>query len=146
MKQALIQACLIALLAGVLAAGAFQFHPHAPALYLIQEPMLADEIGLKEINERWKGDVLWLDARPRDQFDVAHIPEARLLNEQDFDNQLFEILDTLQTVTKPVIIYCGGQKCEASRHVREKLMKSVPLDRCFVLKGGWPAWLAGQGK
>ncbi len=146
MKQALIQACLIALLAGVVAAAAFQLHPKAPALYLTQEPLKADEVGLKEIHERWKGDVIWLDARPRDQFDKAHIPEARLLNEQEFDNQLLEMLDTLQTATKPVIIYCGGQKCEASRHVREKLMTMVPLENCFILKGGWPAWQAAQGK
>jgi rhodanese-related sulfurtransferase len=110
------------------------------------EPLRSDEVGLKEINERWKGDVVWLDARPRDQFNLAHVPGARLLNEQDFDNQLLEMLDILQTTTKPVILYCGGQKCEASRHVREKLLTMVPLENCFVLKGGWPAWLAGQGK
>jgi rhodanese-related sulfurtransferase len=146
MKQAILQASLIALLAGVVAAAVYQVHPRAPALYLMLEPLRSDEVGLKEINERWKGDVVWLDARPRDQFNLAHVPGARLLNEQDFDNQLLEMLDILQTTTKPVILYCGGQKCEASRHVREKLLTMVPLENCFVLKGGWPAWLAGQGK
>ncbi len=146
MKQAFLQASLIALLAGVVAAAVYQVHPRAPALYLMLEPLRSDEVGLKEISERWKGDVVWLDARPRDQFNLAHVPGARLLNEQDFDNQLLEMLDILQTTTKPVILYCGGQKCEASRHVREKLLTMVPLENCFVLKGGWPAWLAGQGK
>ena len=146
MKQTILQASLIALLAGVVAAAGYQVHPRAPALYLMLEPLRSDEVGLKEINERWKGDVVWLDARPRDQFNLAHVPGARLLNEQDFDNQLLEMLDILQTTTKPVILYCGGQKCEASRHVREKLLTMVPLENCFVLKGGWPAWLAGQGK
>ena len=146
MKQTILQASLIALLAGVVAAAVYQVHPRAPALYLRLEPLRSDEVGLKEINERWKGDVVWLDARPRDQFNLAHVPGARLLNEQDFDNQLLEMLDILQTTTKPVILYCGGQKCEASRHVREKLLTMVPLENCFVLKGGWPAWLAGQGK
>ena len=61
---------------------------------------------------------------------------------REFDQQLLEILDTLQTATKPVVIYCGSQKCEASRHVREKLMSVVALDECYVLKGGWPAWQA----
>lgn len=146
MKQTILQASLIALLAGVVAAAVYQVHPRAPALYLMLEPLRSDEVGLKEINERWKGDVVWLDARPRDQFNLAHVPGARLLNEQDFDNQLLEMLDILQTTTKPVILYCGGQKCEASRHVREKLLTMVPLENCFVLKGGWPAWLAGHGK
>jgi rhodanese-related sulfurtransferase len=137
---------LLTLLAAVVAAAAFQFHPRAPALYLVEEPLKADEVGLKEIQQRWQGDVIWLDARPRDQFDAGHIPGARLLNEQGFEAQLLEMLDTLQATTKPIIIYCGGQKCEASRHVREKLLSMVPVEACFILKGGWPTWQAGQGK
>jgi len=148
MKQTLLQACLIALLAGAVAAAAFQLHPRAPSLHAIEEPLKADEVGLKEIQTRWQGDVIWLDARPRDQFDAGHIPNARLLNEQEFETQLLEMLDTLQAATKPIIIYCGGQKCEASRHVREKLLSTVPMEKenCFILKGGWPAWKAAQGK
>ncbi|WP_146855147.1 rhodanese-like domain-containing protein [Brevifollis gellanilyticus] len=144
MSSALFQACLIVLLAAAAATAAFQVHPRAPALYAVQEPLKADEVGLKEIQERWKGDVIWLDARPRDQFDKDHIPNARLLNEQEFDTQLFDLLETLQTATKPIIIYCSGQKCEASRHVREKLLATVPIDNCFILKGGYPTWQAAQ--
>lgn len=146
MRSALPQALVIILLAAGAAAAAFQLHPRAPALYAVQEPLKADEVGLKEIQERWKGDVIWLDARPRDQFDKDHIPEARLLNEQEFDTQLLDLLETLQTATKPVIIYCSGQKCEASRHVREKLLSMVPIDDCYILKGGYPAWQAAQEK
>jgi len=146
MKQALLQAVIITLLAAAVAAAAFQLHPRAPALHAIEEPLKADEVGLKEIQARWQGDVIWLDARPRDQFDAGHIPGARLLNEQEFETQLLEMLDTLQAATKPIIIYCGGQKCEASRHVREKLLTMVPVENCFILKGGWPAWKAAQGK
>lgn len=146
MRSALPQALVIILLAAGAAAAAFQLHPRAPALYAVQEPLKADQVGLKEIQERWKGDVIWLDARPRDQFDKDHIPEARLLNEQEFDTQLLDLLETLQTATKPVIIYCSGQKCEASRHVREKLLSMVPIDDCYILKGGYPAWQAAQEK
>ncbi|MES2595074.1 MAG: rhodanese-like domain-containing protein [Verrucomicrobiota bacterium] len=144
MRSALPQALLICLLAAGAAVAAFQFHPRAPALYAIEEPLKADELGLKEIQERWQGDVIWLDARPRDQFDKDHIPNAKLLNEQEFDVQLLDLLETLQTATKPIIIYCSGQKCEASRHVREKLLTMVPIDDCYILKGGYPAWQAAQ--
>jgi rhodanese-related sulfurtransferase len=140
MKKPLIQALVITLLAAAAAVAAFQFHPRAPALHAVQEPLKADEVGMKEVNERWKGDVIWLDARPRDQFQQEHIPGARLLNEQEFDSLLLELLDELQTASRPVVIYCGGQKCEASRHVREKLLTLVPLEDCFILKGGWPTW------
>ena len=144
MKTALCQALLLILLASAAGAAAFWLHPGAPALYLTEEPLQPDEVTLNDISRRWNGDVIWLDARPNGQFTAAHIPEARLLNEQHFDEQLLEMLDILQTTTKPIVIYCGGQKCEASRHVREKLLSMVPIEheKCFVLKGGFPAWQA----
>lgn len=140
------QALLLLLLSAGAAVGAFYFHPRAPALYAFEEPARDDEVTLAQIRERWKGDVLWLDARPNDQFDRGHVPGAALLNEQHFDEQVLAMLDTLQTNTKPVIIYCGGEKCEASRKMRGKLLQIVSLDECYVLKGGWPAWKTAQGK
>ena len=140
MKALIIQVFTLGSLAALAAFATYQWHPRAPALYAIQEPLKSDEISVAEVQKRWSGQVIWLDARPRDQFVTGHIPGALILNEQEFDQQLLEILDTLQTAAKPVVIYCGGQKCEASRHVREKLMSVVALDECYVLKGGWPAW------
>lgn len=144
--KAFTQALVLLLLAGVAAGGAFYVHPRAPALYAVQEPLRDDEVTVAQILERWQGDVLWLDARPRDQFDQGHVPGAALLNEPQFDELMLAVLDTLQTNTKPVIIYCGGETCEASRKIREKLLQIVSLDECYILKGGWPAWTAAQGK
>jgi rhodanese-related sulfurtransferase len=142
MKTLILQILVLVFLAAAAAMATYQWHPQAPALYAIQERLRQDEVDVAEVKKRWAGQVIWLDARPRDQFDAEHITAAMNLNEQEFDQQLLEILDTLQTATKPVVIYCGGQKCEASRHVREKLMSVVALDECYVLKGGWPAWQA----
>jgi len=111
-------------------------------LYLSEAPLRNDEVSVNDIQERWQGKVIWLDARPLEVFQKGHIPEARLLNEQDFNGQLFELLDILQTTDRPVIIYCGGEKCEASRTIRKKLLEMVPLEHCYILKGGWPAWQA----
>ena len=144
MRQSLTQSFILGSLAAMLAASTYVLHPSPPAFYAIEEPLKQDEVGLQEIAERWKNEVLWLDARPREQFEQEHIPEAHLLNEQEFDGLLLELLETLQTTTRPVIIYCGGQKCEASRHVREKLLTMVPVENCFVLKGGFPAWKAAH--
>lgn len=144
MKRAMIQAVFLLLLAAGAAVVTYRAHPRAPALYLSEAPLAADEISLKQIQERWQGEVIWLDARPEDVYTKEHIPGARLLNEQGFDKQLFELLDVLQTTDKPVIIYCGGEKCEASRTIREKLLPMVPLEHCYVLKGGWPVWKAAQ--
>lgn len=146
MKTLVLQVALLLGLSAVAAWATYLWHPRAPALYAIQEPLRADEITMTEVAKRWAGNVIWLDARPRDQYQARHVPGAMILNEQEFDSQLLEILDTLQTANQPVIIYCGGQKCEASRHVREKLLSVVALEDCFVLKGGWPAWLEAQGE
>jgi len=144
MKTYLAQAILISVLACIGALAVFFLHPQAPSLYLVEEPLRSDEVSIKDIETRWMGKVIWLDARPGDQFKEAHIPDAKLLNEQGFDDQLLEMLDVLQVTTKPIIIYCGGQKCEASRHVREKLLAMVAIENCYILKGGWPAWVASQ--
>ncbi|HEY1082535.1 MAG TPA: rhodanese-like domain-containing protein [Prosthecobacter sp.] len=144
MMASLVQAAVLVAVAAAAAVLTQQWHPRAPALYLSEAPLAKDEIGLKQVQERWQGNVLWLDARPEDVYQKAHIPGAKLLNEQKFGEQLIELLDVLQTTKLPVVIYCGGEKCEASRTVREKLLSVVPLEECYVLKGGWPAWQAAQ--
>lgn len=140
------QVVALILISAAAACGTFFFHPRAPALYAIQEPVREDEVTLAQIKERWQGDVLWLDARPRDQFEGAHVPGADLLNEQEFDNLLFDLLGKLQTNTKPVVIYCSSERCDASRKVREKLLQVVPIEECYMLKGGWKSWQAAQPK
>lgn len=142
MLIAIRQALILLLLAVAAAWGTHAWHPRAPALYLVQEPLRDDEVSMQAIQERWKGDVLWIDARIQEQFDAGHAPGALLLNEQKFDEQLFGHLDTLQANTKPVIIYCSAAKCEASRHVLERLKQTLPVENVFVLKGGWQAWKA----
>lgn len=140
MLRSISQAIILLLLASAAAWATHEWHPRAPALYLIQEPLRNDEVSMQVIAERWQGRVLWIDARPQEQFDAGHVPEALLLNEQKFDDQLFNYLDTLQTNTKPIIVYCSGAKCEASRHVLERLKQTLPIENAFVLKGGWNAW------
>ena len=144
--SAVLQAVVVLLLAGVAAVGTYYLHPAAPALFAVQEPVRDDEVTLGQIQERWQGDVLWIDARPREQYEQEHIAGALLLNEQGFDEQLLGMLEALQTNTKPVIVYCSGQRCDASRKVRAKLLELVAMDNCYVLKGGWAAWKGAQGK
>lgn len=140
MLRSILQAGVLLLLAAAAAWATHEWHPRAPALHLIQEPLRNDEVSMEVIAERWQGRVLWIDARPQEQYEAGHVPDALLLNEQKFDDQLFNYLDTLQTNTKPIVIYCSGAKCEASRHVLERLKQTLPIENAFVLKGGWNAW------
>jgi rhodanese-related sulfurtransferase len=139
---ALRQAFILVFASALAALAVHQWHPRAPALYLVQEPLRDDEVSMVVIRERFQNDVLWIDARPQEQFDAEHVPGALLLNEQKFEEQLVQHLDTLQANQKPVVIYCSGQKCEASRKVMEKLKEMGFVREAFVLKGGWNAWKA----
>ncbi|MDZ4404862.1 rhodanese-like domain-containing protein [Prosthecobacter sp.] len=140
MLRSIRQAFILLLLASAAAWATHAWHPRAPALYLVEEPLRNDEVSMQVIQERWKGDVLWIDARIQEQYDAAHIPGALLLNEQGFEQQLFNYLDGLQVNTKPIVVYCSAAKCDASRKVLERLKQMLPIENAFVLKGGWKAW------
>jgi rhodanese-related sulfurtransferase len=146
MKRAVGQALVLVLLSGVAAVGVHFWHPMAPAWYLVVAPPQEDEVTVERVKGEFGGKVLWLDARPEEQYLAGHIPEAKLLNEQGFNEQLFELIDVLQKNTLPVVIYCGGEKCEASRKIKERLVESLPMENVWVLKGGWPAWKAAEGE
>lgn len=113
------------------------FHPRAPALHAVSEPMRDEDVSLENIGARWKNDVLWIDARPRGQYAVAHAKGALLINEQESESLLADSLDALTTTQKPIVIYCSSDSCEAARKVRKYILERVPLEQIYVLRGGW---------
>ena len=144
LKKAIGQAAVLVLLSAGAALAVHTWHPRAPALHLIEEPLRDNEVSLASIRDQFQNEVLWIDARPKDLFDAEHVPGALLLNEQGFDDQLLGHLEVLQSNTKPIVVYCGGQKCEASRKVAQKLQQMGIVQKAWVLKGGFGAWQAGQ--
>ncbi len=143
MSGALKQTAFLLALSIGSAAGTHWLHPEAPAWYAVEAPMAEDEVDLAAVEQRWKGQVVWLDARPRDQFEKGHIPGAHLLNEQEFDDLVVANIELLQDLQKPVVIYCSGQACKASHAVRERLVTTgIVHENVFVLRGGFPAWTA----
>jgi rhodanese-related sulfurtransferase len=141
------QAVILVFLTVVAAAATHFFHPRAPVWHLTEEPLLEDEMSLALIREKFPDRVLWIDARPADQYAKGHIPGAILLNEQGFQDQVAGHLETLQKAVvedRAVIVYCGGEACKASRKVLEQLTRLIPIENAYVLKGGWPAWQAAK--
>jgi rhodanese-related sulfurtransferase len=124
----------------VAAAATKLFHPRAPAFYQNAEPLAADEVTMTVIAQKWKGDVLWIDARPREQFEKKHVPGALLINEQERDALLADAIITLQDNKKPVVVYCDSSGCQASRKVRDYLAQNFPTMDFYVLRGGWKAF------
>jgi rhodanese-related sulfurtransferase len=137
-----IKGALIIFVMTLAAAVATHFlHPQAPLWYESDIPREPDEVTVADVQQRWHNDVLWIDARIDEEFKKARIPGAISINEQHRDDQLIEHLDVLQDNKKPIVIYCDGHACQASRKMRTYLLESTPFTRdVWVLKGGWPAW------
>ena len=142
----LLQSLLLLALAVVAGALVYRFHPNRPELYLTHEAAGPDEITVAQAKARAAaGPVLWLDARHEPEFKAGHIPGALLLNEYDWENLLIAAFPAITEAAEgtPLVIYCDGQQCAASRAVRDKLRQTPLGDReLLILRGGWPAWQA----
>jgi rhodanese-related sulfurtransferase len=88
----------------------------------------------------WAGNVIWVDARPDEEFARDHVPGALLLNEDRWNELLPQFL-AVWSPGKKVVVYCSSLGCNASREVARRLHKEAQLSDVFVLEGGWEAWL-----
>ena len=88
----------------------------------------------------WAGNVVWVDARPDEEFARDHVPGALSLNEDRW-NELLPPFLAVWSPEKKVVVYCSSLSCNASREVARRLRKEAQLSDVFVLEGGWEAWL-----
>ncbi len=131
------QAAVLLFLAAASGAAVYALHPLAPALYLEDVPLGQGETTMALVDEQWGADVFWVDARPREQYEEGHLPGAFLLNEQEWDTQLFEHYETIVENDRPVVIYCGSEACQSSHKIAQKLREQVGMTDVYVLRGGW---------
>jgi rhodanese-related sulfurtransferase len=102
------------------------------------EPLAKNEVTLA-IVESWNRPVQWVDARPRAKFEKQHIPDALLLNEDEWNALIPAFLDAWEP-GRPIVIYCDGGACDASHAVAKRLREEMQLGDVWILKGGWDAW------
>lgn len=91
----------------------------------------------------WGGNVIWVDARPEEEFEREHVPNAVLLNEDRW-NELLPKMLAAWSPEKRVVVYCSSQSCGASREVARRLREEAGLKNVFVLEGGWEGWVEGK--
>jgi rhodanese-related sulfurtransferase len=117
-------------------------HPKRPAWSwtrpAVTELALADAVRLAP-------PVIWLDARPDEEYGAQHVPGALSLNEEHWEELLPKFMAAWQPGTR-VVVYCNSQRCDASREVAARLRHELQIDNVFVLQGGWAAWLEAQKK
>ena len=83
---------------------------------------------------------IWVDAGGMKKIEESHIPEALLLNEDDWDAGLFELMNTWLIEPRPIVIYCESEACGKSKRIAERLRESLPGAEIYSLKGGSAAW------
>ncbi len=86
---------------------------------------------------------MWADARPDEQFEREHIPDAIALNEDRW-NELLPRMLADWSPGKRVVVYCSSRSCAASHEVARRLRDEAKLTDVFVLHGGWEKWLESR--
>jgi rhodanese-related sulfurtransferase len=91
----------------------------------------------------WGDNVLWVDARPGDEFDRDHVPGAVSLNEDRWSEGLSQFLATQWSPEKKIVVYCSAASCNLADDVARRLREEAKLpNEIRILKGGWEGWLA----
>jgi rhodanese-related sulfurtransferase len=90
----------------------------------------------------WGTKVIWVDARPTDEFERDHVPGAVSLNEDRWGEALAQFLATDWLPEKKIVVYCSAASCNLAEDVARRLREQAKLPNDIrVLKGGWEAWL-----
>ncbi len=140
--KALGQLAVIVALA-LLAAGATLIVKGPPHRGVACDPatLQPDEVCLGDVMAPGSGEVLWVDARPRKDWQESGLPGSLLWNlDPREDLQLFEAELAMRIIEVPrVIVYCGDENCGASRQVAKQIRDLGLGGEVSVLYGGWRA-------
>ena len=90
----------------------------------------------------WGAGVIWIDARPAEEFERDHIPGAISLNEDRWNEALPQFLAKDWSPEKKIVVYCSAASCNLAEDVARRLRVEAQLPNDIrILKGGWEAWL-----
>ena len=108
-----------------------------------RSPIPASELVTVAQALSWGENVIWVDARPEEEFGRDHVPGAVSLNEDRWNELLPQFLQNWSP-EKRIVVYCSSQSCNASREVAKRLRDQAQLKNVFVLEGGWEEWLKSK--
>ncbi|SFM28555.1 Rhodanese-related sulfurtransferase [Paenibacillus sp. 1_12] len=97
---------------------------------ILQHHVSMEPIALDELMERMeKGEVLLLDVRPEDEYEMGHIPGAISIPIEELENHLASL-----PVNKEIVAYCRGPYCLMSAQAVE-IMKSKGIKASRLEEG-----------
>jgi rhodanese-related sulfurtransferase len=108
-----------------------------------QSRIPASEIVDLDLARSWGPNVIWVDARPGNEYDQDHVPGALLLNEDRW-NELLPPFLAQWSPEKSVVVYCSTKSCNLAGDVARRLRTEAQLKNVFVLEGGWEEWLKNR--
>lgn len=100
------------------------------------------QISLSEAKEKFdSGMGFFIDSRPESAYRQGHILNALSLPEEDFEEKIEEVKELIPDDKEfTLIIYCGGEVCESSVKLANKL-KEYGYSNIRVFQGGWNEWV-----
>jgi rhodanese-related sulfurtransferase len=115
-----------------LTASASAAQPEAPLGLMI------DSVAAKKL---FDDGVVFLDARIDEEFKAGHIPQAFQLNSSLFNTPA--AADAMKSLdpAQPVVIYCGGGDCDASKNLAI-LLQGAGYTKLHIIEQGFPEWVA----
>jgi rhodanese-related sulfurtransferase len=84
------------------------------------------------------GNIQWIDARPRKDYEAGHVRDAISINEDEYYGQIGAVI-TSDMSKKTLLVYCSFEGCDSSLNVASMLKKDTHLTRIYALHGGWEA-------
>ncbi len=88
-----------------------------------------------------QGGIMFLDARRKDEYEAAHVEGALLLSTEHFGRGTIPATIGFLEKTQPVVIYCGGGACDASKNL-VIMLQNFGFTKFHIMTDGFPAWQA----
>jgi rhodanese-related sulfurtransferase len=87
-----------------------------------------------------KGNVLFVDARSKQNYEEGHIPGAVSLPLGQFDEKVESFLNQYSP-DQPIVTYCSGRTCEDS-HNLARMLTAIGYSDIRIFIDGFPGWEA----
>lgn len=113
-------------------------------------PALGLDISVDQSWELFQQGAPFVDARLLEEFEAGHVEGAFWLPSAEFMNGHSPEALTLMDKASPLVVYCGGGLCDASKNT-VVLLQQAGFTRCHIMTEGYPAWVSagrpvGTGK
>jgi rhodanese-related sulfurtransferase len=97
------------------------------------------DISLPEAKKLFfKQSVVFIDARPQDDYEKGHIKGALGLPWNEVDRNFMRVTEDISPDT-PIITYCDGETCELSHNLANFLL-DMGFSNTRILINGWTLW------